>query len=279
MPKITDFLHLIVPLYIPMAITSLLVGATSTINALPDWRFWLAALSLACVVGAFNAFNAIADREIDRINKAERPVPSKKISEKQALFFAMFLYFIALASGFLINITFFGIIFVAVILTTLYSYPGIELKKKFFLGTLTVTFFYAVLCTLSGWALYPDKPIPVPIIFFLLFIGFSMAITKDFMDVVGDSYNQAHTFPVRLGNSQSAAIVFIFLVFSFLFLIFLISQGILPTKYYALLILSPMMLLNISSLKKKGNSSEALFNRNILLIIVLEILIVVLAII
>lgn len=280
MSKTLDFLHLIALQYIPMAIFSLLVGATATISALPDFRFWIAAISLFCVVGGFNAFNAIADKEIDKINKPSRPVPSKKISEKEALWFTITLYFFSLLAAFTINLYFFVIIFFCVILTTMYSLPGINLKKYYFIGTLTVTIFYAVLCTLSGWALYPNNAIPWSIIFFLFFMGFSLAISKDFMDVVGDSYHNIKTFPVKIGYSQSVALVFIALTFSFVFLIFLILQNILPIKYYLLLIVFPLFLFNINGLRKKqqAHTYNYLFNKTVILIILLELIITGLAI-
>lgn len=273
-----DFLHLSVPQYIPIAFFGLLVGVVFTIGSLPDFRFWVAALSLACIVGGFNSFNAIADKDIDRINKPYRPIPSRRISEEQALYFALVLYVIALILGFLINLQFFAIVFVSMILTIAYSYPGIYLKKKFFVGTMVGTVFYAILCPLAGWALYPDVAIPFSIIFFLFALGLSLAVSKDFTDIAGDHFNQANTFPVKLGYSQSIALVFVFLTFSFLFLVFLIIQKLLPEKYYLLLIFFPLSVLNINTLRGNPRKppSNHVFLRTVLLIVFLELTIVVL---
>jgi len=278
MSKISHFFHLIVPQYIPMALTSLLVGAVFSISSLPDWRFWIAAFSLSCIVGGFNSFNAIADKEIDRINKPYRPIPSKKITEREALLFAALLYFVALFSAFLINLVFFVIIFISTLLTIAYSYPGLDLKKRFFFGTLSVTFFYAVLCPLAGWALYPLEEIPLSIIFFLFFFGLSLAISKDFMDMLGDSCNKANTFPVRLGYNQSIGFVFLFLTFSFGFLIFLVSQKILRSEYLFILIFFPLLILNINILRRKTIlfTKNNVFGRTIILIIILELTLILL---
>ena len=272
MSSLWNYWHLIVPEYIPMALTTLLVGAVATTGSLPDYRFWIVAFALCCVVGAFNAFNAIADREIDKINKPERPLPNNKISEKSALSFAMLLYVIALLVAYLVNIYVFGIVFIAVIITAAYSYPSIDLKRVYILGTLTVTVFYAIICFLAGWALYPTMPIPLEIMMFLFILGFSLAITKDFMDVPGDSFNNAHTLPVKLGYHQSIGIVFLFLTFAFLFLAFLIYSDILPTKYYALLLFYPLMFFNVNTFRKHAKSfyTNHLFVKTIILIIILE---------
>jgi len=69
MINFVDYWKLIVPEYIPMAISTLLVGAVLSTGILPDVRFWFVAAALVCVVGAFNSFNAIADKEIDKMEK------------------------------------------------------------------------------------------------------------------------------------------------------------------------------------------------------------------
>ncbi|MFA6269363.1 MAG: UbiA family prenyltransferase, partial [archaeon] len=199
--------NLMVPEYVPMAITTLLAGAVVTTGTLPNSSFWLLAVSLSCIVGAFNSFNAIADKEIDKINSPHRPIPSKKIEEKHALYFSIGLYVLALLLASFINTTAFIIILGCVVLTAAYSYPKINLKQRFLLGTLTVTLFYAVLCFLAGWALSPTQRFPLEIATFLFLMGFGLAITKDFMDLPGDAFHRKHTLPVKLGYLQS--IVFI----------------------------------------------------------------------
>ncbi|MFH1391527.1 MAG: UbiA family prenyltransferase [Candidatus Diapherotrites archaeon] len=273
-----DFLHLIVPEYIPMAITTALVGAVSTTNAFPGFEFIIVAIVLTLIVAAFNAFNAIADREIDQINKPERPLPSKKISNHEALLFAITAYSIALLLSLLINPTFFAIIFIAVLVTTAYSYPGIDLKRKFGIGNFTVTVFYAILCSLAGWALYPNEPIPIPIISFLFLIGLSLSISKDFMDMPGDAFHQANTLPVKFGKNPSVGIIFIFLVISYLVLLMIIIMGLLSQQYYFLFIFFPLMLFNVNRFRIKSNSDDHnhVFIKTVLLIIVLEISIILL---
>jgi len=272
MARILDYWHLFVPEYIPMAVTTLLVGAVATTGTLPDWRFWPVAFALCCIVGAFNSLNAIADKEIDRINRPERPVPRDAISEKQALTFSIILYLVALATAYWVSMTVFMIVFAAVILTAAYSYPEIELKKKYLIGTLVVTIFYAGLCLLAGWALYPAQRMPIEVMFFFFVLGFGLAITKDFMDIPGDSFNKAHTIPVKLGYTQSIGIVFIILTFAFLLLGFLVYSDMLPSKYYLLLIFYPLLFFNTNSFRKHAQSfyTNHLFQKTVLLLIALE---------
>ena len=280
MGSVFDYWKLMVPEYAPMAITTLLAGTVVTTGLLPRTSFWLLAISLFCIVGAFNSFNAIADKEIDKINSPHRPIPSKKISERNALYFSISLYIIALVLAWLVNSTAFLVIAGCVILTTAYSYPKIDLKKRFFLGTLTVTVFYATLCFIAGWALTPTLAFPVQIAAFLFLIGLGLAITKDFMDVPGDAFHRAHTLPVKFGYLQSLAIIVVILTTAFAFLAVIIYQEFLPQKYYLLLVFYPLMLFNLFGYMEHQKSflTTHLFRTTMGFIMVLEIAIVALTI-
>jgi len=276
MSKLNDYLHLIVPEYIPMAITSVLVGAVLTSKIFHGLDFVLASIAIICVVAAFNAFNAIADKEIDKINKLHRPIPAKRLTDREALLFAIIMYFLALVISILINTTFFLVILAAVIVTTAYSYPGINLKRQFVLSNFAVTIFYAVLCTLAGWALYPNEPIPLPIIFFLFLMGFSLSISKDFMDVAGDSIHGAQTFPVKIGKTESIWIIFAVLSFSYILLLLMIAQNYLSKRFYLLLLFFPITIFYVNRFSKynQSDSHNDIFRHTILTIIILELAIV-----
>ncbi len=272
MDSIKHYIQLIVPEYIPMAITTALVGAIVTSNTLPGIEFLVVAVVLSLIVGAFNSFNAIADKEIDTINKPERPIPSKKVEEKNALIFAVLLYIIALVLSLTINLELFLIVLIAVIVTAAYSYPGINLKKRFTIGNFTVTIFYAVLCFLAGWALYPTQPIPFPIIGFLFLTGFSLSISKDFMDMPGDSFHRAHTLPVQIGKKRSIITIISILILAYIFLLAMILQNFILEKYYYLFAILPLMILNINEFRRESTTYESngVFLKTIVLIISLE---------
>lgn len=276
MGKIRAYLNLIVPAYIPMAITTFILGfVASNGKIILNLEFLLGAFSIIFIISAFNSFNAISDKEIDKINQPNRPIPKNELTENQALIFTIILYAIALLVSTAINTTFFVIALITVILTIAYSYPYINLKKKFIIGTLSVTILYAVLCFLMGWAIKPSENINFPILVFLFMIGYSLAITKDFMDVKGDYLYKAKTIPVKLGHLKSVTIVAILVTISFIFIIFLITQKFLDEKFFYALSIFPLMLLNIAYTKEKDYlNSRKIFNRSILLLILLEIVLI-----
>jgi 4-hydroxybenzoate polyprenyltransferase len=60
--------------------------------------FFLLAISLSCFYLAGMAFNDLCDREYDRVNRPSRPIPSGRISARDARIFTMLLF----AAGFII---------------------------------------------------------------------------------------------------------------------------------------------------------------------------------
>ena len=101
--KLFNYLRIMVPYYIPIAIVGAFVGITGS-GGIFDFNILLSFLSLSLLVGAFNTFNGIADYRIDKINKPKRPVPSGRISRKVAFLYAIILYTLSLSIASQINV-------------------------------------------------------------------------------------------------------------------------------------------------------------------------------
>lgn len=279
MPSIKDYIELIVPEYIPMALTTALLGFVVANQKLPGNEFAIILASLFLVVAGFNAFNAISDAEIDRINKPNRPVPSQRITLKQALWFSLVCYGLSLILAIFINWFLFLTILTAIFITALYSWPDINLKRRFLIGSLTVTVFYAILCPIAGWSLNPTQPFPLAVIGFLFLLGSGLSISKDFMDVPGDSYNNAQTIPVKIGRNKSILIITLLLLLAFGSLVFFILNNYLNDSFYVLLVFLPLFLLSIYRFKSANmtvEESDHLFKQIIVLLILVEIAMIVL---
>ena len=89
--------------------------------------------------GASNGINQIFDKEIDSVNKPERPLISGKITDKQAWGITLFCYFTSMVLAFFINITLFYIVSFTAFLTVIYSAPPIRTKKHWLLATITIS--------------------------------------------------------------------------------------------------------------------------------------------
>lgn len=259
-----------------MAVTTALAIATATIGRVPDSNFLVLIAILIFLVGGFNSFNAVADLKIDLINKPKRPVPSKKITYSQALFFSALLYTLALFLSFLINREVFFLTVFSIFLTIAYSFPRIYLKKFFLFGNLSVVFFYTIFCGLLGWALYPSYPIPLTVILFLFFLGVGLSVLKDYEDILGDWKYHIKSIPIALGYKCGILFVVFSLFFSLIFLFYSIIQGLLSIKYLLIVAVFPFFVLNTLKLwlKRKKILERKVFHKTIILIIFTELLIV-----
>ena len=277
MAAIRDYIGLIVPEYMPMGITGVLMGAIAATNTLPNDVLWLGIACFLCIIAGYNSYNAIIDKEIDIINKPSRPLPRKALTEKDALYVAAIFYIIAIMIALFLDKFFLLVALATIILTIAYSHPKIHLKRRFIIGTLTAVVLYTVLAPALGWALYSNNPVPVPIILFLFFLGIPKGILKDYVDIAGDSYHRVHSLPVQMGYLNSIVAVVLFYLVSAIFLGFAVYENILPFKFIFLLAFYPFMLWNVKTMPKTfdlHSRCDAVFIRAILLLILIELAII-----
>lgn len=274
MASLEDYWHLIVPEYMLMAITGLLLGYIVTVQHLPDTGFLLPILSVLFVIAGYNSYNAIIDKEIDVINKPKRPLPKRTLSDKDAKYIAFFSYVLALIFALFIDGLFFWIISTMVILTLLYSYPPVYLKKQYIIGTLSAVILYTVLIPLAGWSINPSQPIPIPVIFFMFMLGLPKGIMKDYVDISGDSFYNVRSLPIELGYSNSKLTIILFYLVSAAILAYQVYEKITPYAFLILLIFYPFMILNVLNLPAKFDPytrRDTYFIKAMLLLIIVEI--------
>jgi geranylgeranylglycerol-phosphate geranylgeranyltransferase len=277
--RINDFIGLITPHYIPLALFGAFLGVVTTINKIPDERFIILAIALTCIVSAFNAFNAVADKDIDKINKPERPLASGKISDNQAIILTIILYSIAIILGLFLGLITFGIIFLAIIITFLYSYKPIYLKKKLFIGNLSGAILYSLLCPLAGWSLYANNPINTTIIFFLFVLGIGLSFIKDFEDSLRDGIHKVSSLPVVIGKVQTTNLILLIELFAFSIIAYAIFSEILDIIYIILLLMIIPFLFCTNKFKHVKNLiyDRQIFYKIVWLILISETIIIIIS--
>ena len=100
----------------------------------------LAMIVVALSVAGSMPFNDYFDHEIDKISHPNRPIPSKRLTPKEALYFSFVLFGLALGISFFINLTCFGIVLFSLILLYVYE---IYMKNQGFAGNILVAFMTA----------------------------------------------------------------------------------------------------------------------------------------
>lgn len=157
-----------------------------------------------------NGMNDYFDREIDKINHPERVIPSKKLTEKQVLYFSFALFFI----GFLLTIfiNFYCILIYIIAGILMYSYEK-TLKNRGFIGNICISFLVALTFLYGGFAVFSltNKIYAIIILSLLAFLStLSREIIKDIEDIKGDFGRE--TLPIKIGIKNSNILASIFII-------------------------------------------------------------------
>jgi geranylgeranylglycerol-phosphate geranylgeranyltransferase len=181
--------------------------------------------SVAFLFGiAGNAINDYLDRETDKINHPERPIPSGELKPGQALLFSMVFFAISLLLALFLSFIVKSLMVVVIVVIALVSQITYELRFKhekiignIIIGTQTALAF------IFGGVVVGKTLIPgiIAIAVFLSIVG--REIIKDIEDVKGD--RDRITLPMRLGVRNAGIVASLLII-----LAVLIS----PLPYYPL---------------------------------------------
>ncbi len=238
----------------------------SPLQAWTEFNFFpllIGAFMYSLLNGASNSYNQVYDLEIDRINRPERPLPSGKLSTREALIFAYVVYTVGLYVAFVISFSFFIVTAVCLAITTLYSTPPIWLKKRFMLSTITIAFCQSCLFLLAGWVIFPFANPLEPTLWYIGILLFIFLIgacgTKDFTEVEGDKKYGMKTLPVLYGHDKAVKITGLFFIFPFFLIPIGVLSGLLSFNaiYITLLIIWGVYVkINLKLLTKPRRSGE-----------------------
>jgi geranylgeranylglycerol-phosphate geranylgeranyltransferase len=189
---------------------AVLVGETIGLGSLPSpieavFGFLTAFLLLAGTM----VFNDIRDVQVDRVNSPDRPIPSGKVTIRQAYVLSIGFSTLALISSLVLGFLTFLTALAALALMAYYNTRG---KKTGLLGNVVVSFNVALPFFFGGLAVNSLRPLLF--IFFLLAFLANTAreVTKGITDIAGDSSKGIMTIAVTQGPkraSELAAALFV----------------------------------------------------------------------
>jgi geranylgeranylglycerol-phosphate geranylgeranyltransferase len=168
----------------------------------------LLAVLVVFLVGAGSMpFNDYFDREVDAISHPKRPIPSKRLTPKETLYFSLLLFSLAAVLALLINWMCFIIILGS--FGFLYCYEAF-FKNQGFIGNIVVAFLSSMSFTFGGIAVgNPFASFLLSLITFFLFTG--RELLKDVEDVKGDLLTRK-TLPMKIGEYKAVLIASLFLL-------------------------------------------------------------------
>lgn len=193
-------------------------GALTAIGAAPPevWRPellvppFLGSIMAATLNAASNGLNQIYDLQIDRVNKPGRPLPSGRLSLREAWIFTVATFIVSFVLAWLVapgdRHECFWLAFAATVITALYSMPPLRTKRLGIWANVTIAIPRGVLLKVAGWSavktIFGVEPWFIGGIFGLFLLG--ATTTKDFADMEGDRRDGCRTLPIQYGVRRAA---------------------------------------------------------------------------
>ncbi|MCU0250735.1 MAG: UbiA family prenyltransferase [Vicinamibacterales bacterium] len=230
-------------------------AAATAIGAHPP-EPWSWALVVPPIIGAImaavlniasNGLNQIYDFDIDRINKPKRPLPSGRLSMREAWGITIVGFAVALVLAW--NVApggrreCFWMVVAAAVITTLYSVPPSRTKRLGIWANVTIAVPRGVLLKVAGWSSVKTamgfEPWFLGAIFGLFLLG--ATTTKDFADMDGDRQGGCRTLPIQFGVTRAAWMISPSFVLPFLMIPIGAWAGILTGNFWLLQALGAFM--------------------------------------
>ena len=155
-----------------------------------------AVVATAAATGAGNAINDYFDRDIDRINRPERPIPSGAVSPRETLVFSLVLFGVAVVAAVSLPSLALGIAVVNLLALVAYTelfkgLPGVGNVVVAYLTGSTFLFGAAAVGDVLGAAVLAALA---------ALATFTREVVKDVEDVAGDREEGLRTLPIVIGS-------------------------------------------------------------------------------
>ncbi len=179
---------------------------------------------------AGNSLNDYYDRDIDRINRPDRPIPSGHVSPRGALATATLLFLPTLPWSFLIGWELLALVLINLSLMSSYEFV---FKREGFRGNLLISWLVASLFIFGGLAVYGgsvealQRVLLLAILAFLATLG--REVIKDIEDIAGDVGRW--TLPMTVGERAAGRVASLALLLAVAMSSIPLLLGVLSTYY------------------------------------------------
>lgn len=200
----------------------------------------LAAAAAASFTAGGNALNDITDRATDAVNHPDRPLPSGRLSVRQAGVFVAAAFALAAALGALVNVWCLAIVLANALL--MYAYES-GLKARGFPGNLAIAYLVGSLFLFAGFASYAGDATRLSRIGILAALAFlttvGREVAKDIEDMAGDV--DRRTLPQRIGARPAGVVAALAFAGGVAFSVVPWSSGLVAPAYAAIVVVADGM--------------------------------------
>ena len=188
-------------------------------SCLLDGHWILLTIATLFIAASGNVVNDIFDQNIDRINKPEKMIVGKVITEEKAWNLYYALGSVGLGAGiwlcWLMGNVSSSLIFMLVA-GGLYFY-SYSYKRQFLIGNVVISLlaglvpfmpvYLYIMCRPDTWMQLPWNPLLVAFGFFSLIITLIRELIKDMEDIKGDQLLRCQTVPIVIGTKATKGLV------------------------------------------------------------------------
>ena len=232
--------------------------------------FLLLILSTLCIAAAGNIINDIQDVDTDIVNRPEKVLIGKKVTEKTAYNLFIILNVIGVGLGFylsnLVGRSGFFAIFV-IISALLYIYAT-YLKQTLLVGNIVISVLVAMSVLIVGlFELLPVVTVQnqaTQLTFFKILLDYALfafiinlvrEVAKDIEDIDGDYKAGMNTLPIAIGRERATKVLFALTLLPlfgvvYYMLTYLYKQQI-AVGYFLLFLVAPLLYITIKSFSAK----------------------------
>lgn len=233
---------------------------------LNGFGFSLLVLATVCLAAAGNIINDINDVDIDRINKPDKVLIGKTISEKTA--YNLFIVFnvIGVGIGFylsnLIGRSGFSALFI-IVSALLYLYAT-YLKQMLLIGNIVISLLVGLTIIIVGIyellpAITPENQSTQSTFFeilrdyagFAFLINFIREIAKDLEDIDGDHKAGHNTLPIAIGRERASKVLFVLMILPIVAVLYYLLKNLYKHQeaviYFLVLVIGPLIYLCIKA--------------------------------
>lgn len=253
-----------------MGTLTVIIGLLNTRTGVPFeillLNFVLGIITYFLIAGSGNVVNDIYDLSIDIVNKPQRPLPSDRLSVKQAwiIFVVTFLGGVTVS---IIHSLMFSLGFINICLATFFGLIGWIYakygKKSGFPGNIIVSISFSI--GLIYGAILNTLVIPVFIYFFFFtafFLLLSREIIKGCEDIEGDEQEGVKTLAIKLGIKKATYASFIASLLAIIFFVLPIFTNIInPILFLISMILGLIVVIIAAGHMLKANLMKKDFKK------------------
>ncbi len=227
-------------------------------------------LSTVCLAAAGYIINDIFDVETDLVNRPEKVIIGKKVSEKLA--YTLFIAFniIGILIGFYLShlVGKGGFFSLFVIISALLYVYATNLKQTLLIGNIVVSLLVTMSIIIVGLfellpAITPHNQ-PTQVFFFKILLDYALfafvinlirEIAKDIEDTDGDYKVGMNTLPIAIGRKRASKILFGLTIVPICGVIYYVSTFMynqpISVGYFILLVIAPLIYVSFKSFKAK----------------------------